>query len=132
MIPLGRRRYRERRLYPTNPLLSGWFRISCFQVAVASTKTHILLILATLFSGFLAGANIDRAFVAMPAWQDVSATAWAEFSRHGDLGNGLILYPIEAVGGALLTLATAMRARTILRTQPARRSNLSAFGVKQT
>jgi len=70
--------------------------------------TRILLILALLLSGLLAGGNIDRAFVAMPAWQQVGAVAWSEFSRHADLGNGLILYPAEAIGGALLTFAAAI------------------------
>ena len=75
---------------------------------MASPRTRILLILAILISGLLAGGNIDRAFVAMPAWQHVGALAWAEFSRHADLGNGLILYPLESIGGALLTLAAAI------------------------
>jgi hypothetical protein len=70
--------------------------------------TRILLILALLLSGLLAGGNVDRAFVAMPAWQQVGAVAWSEFSRHADLGNGLVLYPVEAIGGALLTLAVAI------------------------
>lgn len=75
---------------------------------MASATTRILLILATLIAGLLAGSNVDRAFVAMPAWQQIGALAWAEFSRHADLGNGLILYPIEAIGGALLTIAAAI------------------------
>ncbi len=69
---------------------------------------RLLLILATFVSGLLAGMNIDRSFVAMPAWQQIGANSWAEFSRHADLGNGLILYPLEAFGGALLTLAAAI------------------------
>jgi hypothetical protein len=75
---------------------------------MASKTTRILLILATLISGLLAGGNVDRAFVAMPAGQQVGAIAWAEFSRHADLGNGLVVYPIEAFAGALLTLAAAI------------------------
>jgi len=75
---------------------------------MTSRVTRILLILATLISGLLAGFNVDRAFVAMPAWNEVGAVAWAEFSRRADLGNGLILYPLEAIGGALLTLAAAI------------------------
>jgi hypothetical protein len=69
--------------------------------------TRVLMIAATFASGLLAGGNIDRALVAMPAWKQVGAVGWAEFSRHADLGNGLLLYPIEAIGGALLTLAAA-------------------------
>jgi len=75
---------------------------------MASPRTRLSLIAATLLSGLLAGGNVDRAFVAMPAWQNVGASAWAEFSRHADLGNGLILYPVEAFGGFLFTLAAAV------------------------
>jgi hypothetical protein len=74
---------------------------------MGSQSTRLLLIAATFVSGLLAGGNIDRAFVAMPAWQQVGATSWAEFSRHADLRNGLWLYPVEAIGGAFLTLAAA-------------------------
>jgi hypothetical protein len=73
--------------------------------SMGSETARLLLIAAAFVSGLLAGMNIDRAFVAMPAWQQVGATSWAEFSRHADLGNGLLLYPIEAIGGAVLTLA---------------------------
>jgi hypothetical protein len=69
-----------------------------------SARTRALLIAATVLSGLLAGGNLDRAIVAMPAWQQVGAPAWAEFSRHADLGNGLILYPLEAIGALLLIL----------------------------
>jgi hypothetical protein len=62
---------------------------------ILSSRT--LLIIAVLFSGLLAGGNIDRSLVAMPAWQEVGVTAWTEFSRHADLANGLILYPLEAL-----------------------------------
>jgi hypothetical protein len=66
------------------------------------------LAIALLFSGLLAGGNVDRALVAMPAWQVVGAAGWADFSRHADLGHGLALYPIEAFGGALFALAAAI------------------------
>jgi hypothetical protein len=75
---------------------------------VLSIATRILLVLATFLAGLLAGGDIDRAFVAMPAWQEVGAAAWAEFGRHADLGNGLLLYPFEAFGSTLLTLAAAL------------------------
>ena len=71
-------------------------------------RTSILLMAATLFGGLLAGGNIDRGFVAMPAWEQVGSVAWGEFSRHADLGNGLFLYPLEAFGATLLTLAAAI------------------------
>jgi len=71
-------------------------------------RTSILLMAATLFGGLLAGGNIDRGFVAMPAWEQVGSVAWGEFIRHADLGNGLFLYPLEAFGATLLTLAAAI------------------------
>jgi hypothetical protein len=76
--------------------------------ATRHRATTSLLIIALLTSGLLAGGNVDRAVVAMPAWKQVGAEAWAAFSRHADLGNGLFLYPVEAVGGAVLALAAAI------------------------
>jgi hypothetical protein len=72
------------------------------------TLTRALLIGATVLGGLLAGGNVDREFVAMPAWRRVGAEPWAAFSRSADLGNGLVLYPLEAIGAALLTLAAAI------------------------
>jgi hypothetical protein len=72
-----------------------------------STRTWALLVAATVLSGLLAGGNVDRALVAMPAWEQVGAPAWAAFSRHADLGNGLVLYPLEAIGAFLLIVAAA-------------------------
>jgi hypothetical protein len=71
-------------------------------------RTIILLIAANFMGGLLAGGNVDRTFVAMPAWEHVGAVAWGQFSRHADLGNGLVLYPLEAFGATLLTLAAAI------------------------
>jgi hypothetical protein len=70
-----------------------------------SSRTRFLLIAAAAASGLLAGADLDREIVAMPAWQQVGAVPWAAFSRQADLGNGLVLYPVEAIGGFLLILA---------------------------
>jgi|HubBroStandDraft_6_1064221.scaffolds.fasta_scaffold89655_3 hypothetical protein len=75
---------------------------------MVSSRTRSLLIAATVLSGLLAGGNVDRAIVAMPAWAQVGAPAWAEFSRHADLGNGLVLYPLEAIGAFLLIALTAV------------------------
>ena len=75
---------------------------------MASSVTRNLVIAATLFGGILAGDNVDRIIVQMPAWRYVGARAWAAYSRKADLGNGLILYPIVAIGGAILTIAAAI------------------------
>jgi hypothetical protein len=75
---------------------------------MALTTSRCLLIIATLIGGMLAGGDIDRSLVAMPAWQRVGATSWAAFSRHADLANGLVLYPVEAVGGAAMLALAAV------------------------
>ena len=70
--------------------------------------TYVLLTASIIFNGLLAGGNIDRAFIQMPAWVNVGSQAWASYSRHADLENGLYLYPLEAIGGALLTIGAAI------------------------
>jgi hypothetical protein len=63
---------------------------------------------ATLVNGALAGSDIDRAVVQMPAFVRLGAARWAEFSAHADLSRrGLALYPAEGIGGTLLSIATA-------------------------
>jgi hypothetical protein len=44
----------------------------------------------------------------MPAWRTVGPVGWAIFSRQADLGNGLLLYPIMAIGGTLLCVIAAV------------------------
>lgn len=70
--------------------------------------TYELLAIASILNGFLAGLNIDRAFVQMPAWRKTGVRAWAAYSRHADLGNAKYLYPTEAIVGALFTAAAAV------------------------
>lgn len=69
------------------------------------------LLAATVLNGIIGGAGVVRAAVEMPAWRHVGALAWAEFSRNADLGNGLILYPVLGIGGALATIAAAIAYR---------------------
>jgi hypothetical protein len=78
---------------------------------MTSIATCGLITAATIFNGVLAGGNIDRALVQMPAWRKVGARAWAAYSRHADLENGFYLYPTEAIGGALFTIAAAVSFR---------------------
>src|SRR5437773_98156 len=68
----------------------------------------IFIVSATLANGLLAGGDVDRWLVGMPAWQAVGVAGWANYSRLADLSIGLVLYPILAIGGALLSLAAAM------------------------
>jgi hypothetical protein len=58
--------------------------------------------------GILVGGGIDRALVAMPAWHHVGPVGWGTFSRYADLGNGLVLYPLEAFSGMILSVAAAI------------------------
>ncbi len=74
---------------------------------MVSVRTVILLAAATFAGGLLAGANVDRAFVATHAWREVGVVGWAAFSRQADLGNGLFLYPGEALLGAVLICAAS-------------------------
>src|SRR5438876_4021698 len=78
------------------------------------TKTKIsiwilgLTVAAAVVNGLLAGGNVDRALVAMPAWHEVGLSNWADFSRHADLGRGQRVYPAMAIGGTLLSLGAAI------------------------
>ncbi len=82
-----------------------------FGEVMVSLRTKILLAAANLFGGLMAGMNIDRAIVAMPAWQQVGSLAWAVFSQKADLGNGLFLYPFEAIAGVLLNIGAILSYR---------------------
>jgi hypothetical protein len=70
--------------------------------------TILLATLAVLINGLLGGLSLDRSLVALPAWRRVGVRGWAAFSRHADLGNGLVLYPLLGIGGPLLSIATAV------------------------
>ena len=56
---------------------------------MASSVTIGFVVAATAVSGLLAGTNIDRLIVQMPAWEQVGVLAWATYSREADLGNAL-------------------------------------------
>jgi len=51
----------------------------------------ISIVSATLANGLLAGGDVDRWVLAMPAWQSVGVVGWANYSRLADLGNGFVL-----------------------------------------
>jgi hypothetical protein len=69
------------------------------------------LVIGTIGIGAFGGATVDRAVVATPAWDHLGAAAWAAYSRHADLGNGLIVYPIYGLGLAVLAIAAAVSYR---------------------
>jgi hypothetical protein len=67
-----------------------------------------LIALGLLLDGLLAGSTVDRAVAGWPAWRHLGVVAWAEYSRHADLGYGLVLYPVLAIGGCLFALAVVV------------------------
>jgi hypothetical protein len=75
---------------------------------MASTRTRLLLVAATLVSGILAGGIVDRAVVGGSAWHELGAEAWVAYSRRADLGTGLVAYPVEAIGATLLIFAATL------------------------
>lgn len=66
------------------------------------------MICAAIADGLLAGGNIDRLLVATPAWTHVGLDAWADFTRHADLGNGIVVYPAMALGGTAFVALSAV------------------------
>jgi hypothetical protein len=78
---------------------------------MGSAMTTRLLVGAVLLGGLIAGLDMARLAVEMPAWRHVGAGAWAQFSRHADLGNGLIAFPVVAIGAALATIAALITYR---------------------
>ena len=75
---------------------------------MANMRTRLLVAAATLVSGILAGGIIDRVAVGGPAWHALGVEAWAQYSRRADLGSGLVAYPVEGIGAALLIVAAAL------------------------
>jgi hypothetical protein len=71
-------------------------------------RVWVLIVCATFADGLLAGMDVDRWLVGMPAWHAVGVVGWANYSRSADLGNGLFLYPALAIGGTLLSLGAAI------------------------
>jgi len=68
----------------------------------------VCVFVAAVFNGMLA-SGINRTLVDMPAWRRVGAPAWAQFSRWADLGPyGLVMYPLEGIGGAVLSVVAAI------------------------
>jgi hypothetical protein len=72
--------------------------------------TLILILAATIVTGLLAGASLDKAMVQLPARHRMGAVGFATFSRANDLGNGLIVYPVLGISAALLTIIAAFAA----------------------
>ena len=69
-----------------------------------TSVTRALVLAATVVSGLF--FSLDRALVVTPGWTHLSVQAWASFSRHADLGEGNIVYPL----GGILTWALVFAA----------------------
>jgi hypothetical protein len=78
-----------------------------------SGRRALLWIVAAgvVLDGLLAGSTVDRFVAGWPSWKRVGVAAWAEYSRHADLGYGLVLYPVLAIGGCLLALVAVVMVR---------------------
>src|SRR5689334_5101059 len=74
----------------------------------ASMTVRFVLAFAALIGGILAGAAVERLAVQLHAWRIVGVRAWAEFSRHADLGYGRVVYPFLGFGQLVLTSAAAL------------------------
>jgi len=70
-----------------------------------------LIAAVVLVCGVLAGANLDRLVVQLPAFQRLGASNWAIYSRRADLGHGLLFYPVIAIGAFLLSIVAFFVAR---------------------
>jgi hypothetical protein len=68
--------------------------------------TMALLIASLAANGLLTGATLDQAIKQLPARKTIGATAYSDYSRAADLGNGLIWYPVLGVGTAALSVVT--------------------------
>ncbi len=76
---------------------------------MASKRTRNLVLAATLVESMLAGTNLNRALVEMPAWQQTGPLGWAAFSRHADLAlRATLLYPLSAFAGLMLSTLAAI------------------------
>jgi hypothetical protein len=74
---------------------------------MASSVTRRLIFASVVVNG-LFGSLLDRALVATPAWERLGVQAWADYSRHADLGTGNIVYPVGGILSWVLILAAAV------------------------
>lgn len=69
--------------------------------------TLLLLLLATVWNGILAGASLDQSIKQLPARRRIGITAYSNYNRASDLAQGIVWYAILGLGAALLALASA-------------------------
>jgi len=74
----------------------------------AIARLRLFVLLACILSGILAGGNVYRYVIEVPAWRHLSIVSWGEYSRYADLGNGLVLFPAEAIGSFILLMISSV------------------------
>lgn len=67
-----------------------------------------LVALATAVDGVLAGASLDQSIKQLPARHRIGVLAFSAYSRASDQANGVLWYATLGIGGAGLTLASAV------------------------
>ena len=67
-----------------------------------------LLVAAVLVNGLLVGASLDQTIKQLPARRRIGPVAFSEYSKAGDLSNGVAWYATLGVGAAVLTVIAAL------------------------
>jgi hypothetical protein len=70
--------------------------------------TLILAIATTAVIGPGAGMSLDQSIKQLPARRRIGVSAYSAYSRAGDQGNGLFLYPPIGIGTLVLAIAAAV------------------------
>ena len=77
---------------------------------MTSARTFSLITLATVLSGWLGGAALERSAVGMRVWQTLGAESWVHFSHGAIFGTGLMMEGVIGVAAAALIFAAAVSA----------------------
>lgn len=70
--------------------------------------TFAFAIATTALIGPGAGMSLDQAIKQLPARRKIGSVAYSAYSRAGDQGNGLFLYPPIGIGCLVLAVAAAV------------------------
>jgi hypothetical protein len=68
----------------------------------------ISLLFTTFIVGLMTGICFDVSLVKLPTRHRIGVLAYADFARGNDLGNGIVVYPVVSISGALLLIATTI------------------------
>ena len=84
-----------------------------------TNNLRYLLFAAGLLSGLLAGGDVYRYVIEVPAWRHLDIVTWAAYSRYADMGNGIFLFPLEAIGSSICLTISSVK---VLKSKPALKS----------